>query len=273
MGEIVQRLQELLSKNIRLNQIVRTIYWKTEEYSEKTNRISILCEDGAIYTTNNLICTLPIGVLKENHLEMFSPPLPKAFREVIAKIGFGTINKIFLHFDEKWWKNDWKGVQFIYNEKLSDLSHWSRYISGFDVAYPEPKNVLIGWIGGRGAIEVEKLDELEIVNKCMKMIRHFLKNPEIPEPNSFFCSRWNGSYSKGSYSFTSRQCDDIHDWDKILSNPITYQSASQKEINTILLAGEACHDKYFSTVHGAFLSGDLQLYGVNVSYCYLFLTL
>ena len=122
MSTLVDKLYRSLQNHINLNQIVQNIYWKSEEYPKASNKIKISCNDGTIYTTNNLICTFSLGVLKENHLKMFSPPLPKAHQQVIENIGYGTINKIFLHFDRKWWNDDWKGLQLIWNEELCDVS-------------------------------------------------------------------------------------------------------------------------------------------------------
>lgn len=128
-------------------------------------------------------------------------------------------------------------------------------MTGFDVTYPSPENTLIGWIGGQGAIEMEKLSDHEIVNNCMQIIRKFLKRKDIPEPTHFFTSRWNSNEMiRGAYSFTSRNTDRIKDWEKILATPITFESGNY-ERNVILMAGEACHEQYFSTIHGAFLSG------------------
>lgn len=248
MENIVKRLNESLKSKILLNKIVELIYWKSEE----TNKILIKCNDGSVFTTNNLICTFSVGVLKENHRKMFIPPLPSEHGDVIDSIGFGTIDKIFIVFDEQWWDNDWKGLQLIWNEDVDDESHWTKFISGFDVVYPSPKNSLLAWIGGKGAIEMEKLSDKEISDGCMEIIRKFM-NKEIPNPSKFFCSRWNSnSLIRGAYSFTAKTTDNIHGWEEILATPIKFKS------NTLLFAGEACHPSYFSTVHGAFHSGMEQ---------------
>jgi monoamine oxidase len=122
LNRVVDKLEESLKPQIKLNQSVRLIYWKSEQYKDRENLITIVCEDGKTFTTNNLIVTFPIGVLKQRHLEMFSPPLPVEHREVIDNIGYGAINKIFLNFEEKWWGDDWKGLQMIWNEELVEVS-------------------------------------------------------------------------------------------------------------------------------------------------------
>ena len=128
-------------------------------------------------------------------------------------------------------------------------------MTGFDVVYPAPENTLIGWIGGKGAIEMEKLSDKEIADDCMKIIRKFLNRKDIPDPTHFFTSRWNSNeFTGGAYSYTSRFTDHIKDWEKVLSQPIIFESPNYNR-NIILMAGEACHEQYFSTIHGAFLSG------------------
>jgi spermine oxidase len=105
---------------------------------------------------------------------------------------------------------------------------------------------------------MEKLTDEEISSESMKLLKKFLKNPNIPRPTNFFCSRWNSNeFIQGAYSFTSKNTDLIRDWEKVLSKPIEFELPGKAK-NTVLLAGEACHEFYFSTVHGAFLSGMEQ---------------
>lgn len=117
----------------------------------------------------------------------------------------------------------------------------------------------MGWIGGQGAIEMEKLSDHEIADECMKLIRTFLRDSSLPNPSKFRCSRWNSNlYVRGAYSYTSKKTDHIQNWEQVLSRPIVYEPLSGSDRNIIVLAGEHCHEQYFSTVHGAFLSGIEQ---------------
>lgn len=101
---------------------------------------------------------------------------------------------------------------------------------------------------------MEKQSDAEISKECMKLLRNFLNNAKIPDPSVFYCSRWNSNeLIKGAYSFTSRRTDHINGWEKVLSEPIISDHQSSK--NIVALAGEHCHEKYFSTIHGAFESG------------------
>lgn len=138
-------------------------------------------------------------------------------------------------------------------------SHWIKFVSGFDVVYPGPKNTLLGWIGGKGALEMEKLTDTEIEAECMKLIRDRLKNQKLPRPSKFYCSRWNSNmFIKGAYSFTSRKTDHLNGWENVLSKPILDETEGKRSTNLVMLAGEHCHQQFFSTVHGAFISGIEQ---------------
>lgn len=102
---------------------------------------------------------------------------------------------------------------------------------------------------------MEKLSDHEISAECMRLIRIFLNDQKIPNPSKFYCSRWNSNrLVGGAYSFTSKNTDGIENWEKILSKPATKDGDDV----FLLLAGEHCHEQYFSTVHGAFHSGIEQ---------------
>lgn len=40
---------------------------------------------------------------------------------------------------------------------------------------------------------------------------------------------------------------------------LNFEKDNSNKLPIVLFAGEACHDKYFSTAHGAFLSGMEQV--------------
>ena len=56
--------------------------------------------EGKTFEADAVLCTLPLGVLKESLHEqasnamLFSPPLPKWKTEAIRRMGFGNLNKV-----------------------------------------------------------------------------------------------------------------------------------------------------------------------------------
>ena len=59
----------------------------------------IECENGEKFYTDHVICTVPLGFLKEKP-KLFEPVLPKYKIDAMNRLNFGTVNKIFLEYDK-----------------------------------------------------------------------------------------------------------------------------------------------------------------------------
>ena len=86
---------------------VAGVDWAGEE------EIRVRTEAGESYSAQYVVISLPLGVLKAAHSNMFSPSLPKQKIEIIEQLHFGVMNKIFLSFDQIFWDQDKPGIQFI----------------------------------------------------------------------------------------------------------------------------------------------------------------
>lgn len=75
---------------------------------------NVICCDGSSYSADYLIVTSSLGVLRDRHMTLFDPPLPKRKRTAIETLGFGPVNKIFLHFSSPWWSPETKGFSFVW---------------------------------------------------------------------------------------------------------------------------------------------------------------
>ena len=69
-------------------------------------------ENGVVITSNGtntefdvVVVTLPLGVLKANTVT-FAPALPPATQNAIAKLGMGTLDKLYLQYEEPFWDED-----------------------------------------------------------------------------------------------------------------------------------------------------------------------
>ena len=96
-----------------------------------------------------------LGYLKNHHVDLFEPELPTTKVEVIETLKMGTVNKIFLEFEQPFWDVDNPGYQFLHvGDELSTSSgdgiDWVRDIIGFDGVMNQP-NMLVGWISGPAA--------------------------------------------------------------------------------------------------------------------------
>ena len=162
-----------------------------------------------------MLVTTSLGFLKENHEKFFDPLLPHHLRLGIESLGFGLINKIFLKFDQVWWKPGTKGFQFIWRKEMESninsnekLASWTKFLTGFDILEEEKNGVLLGWIGGRGAHIMETLNEQQVAQDCLKLLQVFLRRNDIPFPRQCFRTRWyNNKFVRGAYSHITSKCD------------------------------------------------------------------
>lgn len=74
--------------DIRLNQPVTQIDWRSSELRVNDER-GDFC-----------ICTVPLGVLK---MLEFLPELPNVQRDALAHLGMGSLEKVVLQFEQRWW--------------------------------------------------------------------------------------------------------------------------------------------------------------------------
>lgn len=77
-------------------------------------KILVTCVDGSTYSADHVVFTASLGVLKDRHEALFMPKLTDRKIKAINNIGFGTLGKVFLEFEEPFW--------------LSKKSDFSRYI-------------------------------------------------------------------------------------------------------------------------------------------------
>ncbi|KXJ91121.1 hypothetical protein Micbo1qcDRAFT_188991 [Microdochium bolleyi] len=54
---------------------------------------------------DEVVCTAPLGWLKKNKDDVFSPPLPSALSQSIDHIGYGCLEKVYISFRTAFWAN------------------------------------------------------------------------------------------------------------------------------------------------------------------------
>ncbi|GFW39222.1 spermine oxidase [Trichonephila clavipes] len=270
-------LSQLPNEIIHLKTPVKCIKWSSnlndfynqmfvQNRSEESFPILLECDNEERFYADSVIVTASIGFLKENIDSFFSPPLPQYKLEVLANVGFETVNKIFLIYDEPFWKSDDLGFQLVWEntrnqqcEELLDQNPWIHDISGFDVVQRYP-NILLGWIGGKGAVRMESIDEEAVGNVCSDLLRIFLKRPDIPNPSKVLRSSWySDPYIRGSYSSRTTKYYEKDTSLSDLQHPLYSTSDSKNrgkvEWPSVLFAGEAYDKVSFSSAHGAFQNG------------------
>jgi spermine oxidase len=90
--------------------------------------VKVKCSDGTEYTADFVIVTLPLGVLKHNYKTLFTPVLPKIKKNAIEEISFGTVGKIYLEFESRWWSEKWTGLTLLWtNEDVEEIRSTENY--------------------------------------------------------------------------------------------------------------------------------------------------
>lgn len=235
---------------IQFNKEVSNISWAGSS-------LNVKCSDGSAYDADHVICTMSLGVLKENYKKLFTPKLPQLKVNAIEGLSIGTVDKIFLQFEKPFWDKNWAGFSLLWSQKDSEEIRkspwaWLEDVFGFYKVDYQP-NILCGWVGGPSARRMELLDDATVLDGCMQLFKKFLGN-RMPwtTPIKILRSSWyNNKHFRGSYSFRSVTTDLLKTSANDLALPL-YDSLGKP---SLLFAGEASHDHYYSTVHGAVEAG------------------
>ncbi|XP_011497031.1 PREDICTED: spermine oxidase-like [Ceratosolen solmsi marchali] len=229
------------------------------DYNSK-DFIKVITSDGSVFVADSLIFTPSLGVLKENYLKLFNPCLPKSKIQAIKGLSIGVANKVFLEFSHRWWPLNIGGFCFMWSEDqkkhfleiYGKERYWLCDVFKFFTVDYQPR-VLSGWIVGRNAKYIEKLTDQKVLNEFYFILKKFLGHIyDIPKPQAILRSKWfSDKHFRGSYSFHSINTERLNINSNDLGDPII--GINNKPI--ILFAGEATHDHYFSTVHGAIETG------------------
>lgn len=248
-------LAKVPDSNILLNHVVQTIDWPQK--GDDNQKTCVTCENGEKFYADHVIVTMSLGVMKAQADKLFRPSLPQEKLDSIQKLGFGVVDKVYLYFDEPIVEPDvfriellWDDQKFEEEERNPSLANtWFRKIYSFEVLH---ENLMTGWLCGSEAMHMESLSEEEIAEGCRNVLQKFLKK-DIPLPNRVIRTRWgNDKTTRGSYCFiqVGASVADV----ETLSEPI--RDSSGKPL--LMFAGEATHPSFYSTTHGALLTGHRE---------------
>ncbi|XP_034994241.1 peroxisomal N(1)-acetyl-spermine/spermidine oxidase [Zootoca vivipara] len=251
---------------VQFDKPVKTVHWRSSCLEEppagRTFGVQVECEDGEKFFADHVIVTVPLGFLKERRETFFNPPLPSRKTAAIGKLGFGTNNKIFAEFEQPFWEPDCQMVEVAWDgesplaEPPADLEGiWYQKIAGFVVLHPAERygHILCGFIAGKEAEFMETLTDAEVLSALTEVFRRATGNPQLGPPRNILRSKWHSEpYTKGSYSYVA--VDSSGDDIDALAQPLP-EGTSDSKPPQVLFAGEATHRTFYSTTHGALLSG------------------
>ncbi len=224
-------IPEFLAKEIDIQLNERVV--KVDYSGQKV----IVSTKSKVYQADYAVVTVPLGVLKKGVIS-FTPQLPAFKQNAIEKIGMNSVNKFFV----QWHKQFWDENAFIfYTPKVKD-----KYNFFVNTNRLRPNtNALMTFAYAQAARDSEAQTDEQVINEIMLHLRD-IYGSDIPGPSSFLRTKWfSNPDSYGSYSFTQVGMTSMNQFDDLASSID----------NRLFFAGEHTHKDFFSTVHGAYLSG------------------
>jgi monoamine oxidase len=214
--------------NIQVNQKVSDI-----DYTQSTIKIT---HGITITEADYVIVTVPLGVLKANHIA-FTPELPAAKQNAIQKIGMNCVNKFLLVWDTSFWDE----VQYIsYTPDEKDLFNYFVNLKKINPGL----NGLMTFAYAEQARLTETMTDTELIEKMMTHLKD-IYGTSIPYPKHFLRTKWQSNeHTLGAYAYTAVGTEMQH-----------FDVLAEAIKDRLFFAGEHTEADYFSTVHGAYLSG------------------
>lgn len=127
--------------------------------------VSLRLGTGESLTVDRAIVTVPLGVLQGDVIE-FEPPLPFAQRGAIAALGMGTLDKIWLKFDEPFWDTDAVLWTTVGDDSL-DFRVWVNMMPLTN----EP--ILVGFVSGENALDLAAVGDTEFTDAALRSLEPF----------------------------------------------------------------------------------------------------
>ncbi len=215
--------------DIRLGHVVTRI--------DSTAASTRITTDHGDFEADKVLVTLPLGVLKAGAVR-FEPALPEVKRSAIARLGFGTLNKIAVYYAEPFWPKD----QYVFGYLCRDTDRYPTVVISMWKSHGKP--ILVMLLGASLGREAETWSEEEVSAYATTVVRDVF-GADAPAPEHISRTAWSTDpFALGSYT-----CIGV--------------DASSKDIATlaepvgdkVFFAGEGTNNYHWGCVHSAYESG------------------
>ena len=249
---VIQKLIELLEqKGVRIltNHRVNEIDWSGE-----SNKIT--CDNGATFQSNVALVTVSLGCLKANHRALFSPPLSKSKVDAIACLRMGSVEKVFVTFEEDLPQEVIDGFCLLWEEGVVERvrrkpkDHWYK---SFNMFHEVNSRTLLTFITGPAARHMNKLSQDIVKDTIQKeimddVITRYLRGVKMPLVATVTRSEWCDNQDVlGGYSYAPKECVSPAGCRGELGKPLIDREGRVK----VLFAGEALSPTNYGTMNAA----------------------
>ncbi len=180
-AKLAEKLAEAVGeKNILLNHFVSKI-------DQRGATVKVFCKNGATFTADKVICTLPAFSI--NKVEWL-PALPPEKDSAIKSLQYARINKHPVLFNEKFWPEDF--------DMVTDLP--AHYFYNAAKNQPGAKGVLMSYtIGDKAAVIANQDDAFHtsIIKQALQPAFGDVQNKILSHTNYYW---GNDEFSRGAYA-------------------------------------------------------------------------
>uniref|UniRef100_A0A8C2GPE5 [histone-H3]-N(6),N(6)-dimethyl-L-lysine(4) FAD-dependent demethylase n=1 Tax=Cyprinus carpio TaxID=7962 RepID=A0A8C2GPE5_CYPCA len=211
------------------------------DYSGEGVTVTSRC--GSRWSAQKVLVTVPLALLQKNVIG-FSPPLPDRKLKAIHSLGVGVIEKVALQFPTRFWDSKIQGADYFGHippcpEKRGLFSVF------YDMSPQGEECVLMTVVTGEALSLLRDLQDSQVVDLCMSVLRELFQEQEVPDPLRFLVTHWStDSWAQMSYSFV-----------KTGGSGEAYDIIAEDVQGKLFFAGEATNRHFPQTVTGAYLSG------------------
>ncbi|KAL7526846.1 hypothetical protein ACHAXR_001678, partial [Thalassiosira sp. AJA248-18] len=238
-GNIAAEYAEPFADKIKLNAKVTEINSEVDMNAPEVTYV----ENGEITTVKakTVLVTASLGVLKAGNID-FVPSLPAWKQNVIDAMGFGTVNKCIMTWnngEDYVWPQD--KLWFLLITPDDETSgEWTTF---FNPSKFKGVPSLTAWVGGDEAVEAENQSNDEILDNVMTNLKAMF--PSIRYPDNVIITRWGQEENvRGAYSYPVPGRDFLDDAETL-----------QRRLGRVYFAGEATGSELATTM-GAWNTGQ-----------------
>jgi monoamine oxidase len=232
-GQLMQYLQQqcnVLGCHIHTSCVVTNIHWQP-------NQLQVITAGNKIYTANKVIITVPLGVLQSGAIS-FEPAIDN-YIQAARNIGYGSVIKVQLQFNQAFWNSYQKDISFILSTET--VPTWWTLL-------PEEWPLLTGWLGGPQTEKLHNVSSQTILQYALQSLSNIFNETTTALQSlltAWHVANWHtDAFSNGAYSYSTLQTKSAR---KLLNTPVEH---------TLFFAGEGCYDGLNGgTVEAALTSG------------------
>ena len=213
--------------DIRLEHAVDTV-------SSAGARVQVTCGVRR-FDADRVVVAVPLGVLQAGGIT-FDPPLPNDKLAAVTSVGFSAVAKFLFTWPRPFWDDtDLLLVGAESPDIFTLFINLERQLPGSDA--------LMTFAFASEARAADDWSDDELMGRVTGRLRT-MYGPEVPPPAAMRRSSWvSDPFARGAYTFMS-----------VDTRPEHFDTLATA-VGPVHFAGEHTHREYFSTVHGAYLSG------------------